>query len=183
VGPEDQRFVGQREHLLHDARPQRLRRGRSRLVGAGVDHEQIAAEEPVAPQEAQAALGVPGRREHPQVLVAEHQDAAVGAGRAVLDEGRAERVEHLRLVRAARLVLVGAQHPAQAQPVLVEHRGEHRHVVAPRVDQHRFGGLPVGEQVAHRARGLVVQEPEVHGVRPARHASRSSPITIRVSLR
>jgi len=88
------------------------------------------------------------------------------------------RQQAARFVWLRALVVVGAQDPAQLQPLGVQHGVQHDAVAAARIDQHSLARRLVAQQVAEHPAGFVVQDPKQHGQPPAA----ASPPASRVPL-
>ena len=81
------------------------------------------------------------------------------------------------------VVVVGAQHPAQAQGAFIQQGLQHWQIAAVRVHQHGLARVGIGQQVGHFAAGLVVQDTEQHVVPPVTGTSSGGPSNIRATTR
>ncbi len=172
---EDERLLRQREQAPGERVEERPRIGLA-VAGAAAAHvEGVAAEEPVAPQVAQAAGRVARRAQHAHDLVAEHQARAVRDAHrfatAALRQCRrladhqlgARAVAQRAAVGRVHPMDMGAQHVAQAQAALGEEGQDELGLAGRRVDDDRLLLVEVGEQVADEAGVGAVQGMEVHG--------------------
>src|SRR5204862_4578418 len=78
VGRIDEDLLVEREELLRDARPQRLRAPVLEVCAStAADKESVAGEDPVAPQVRNASRRMPGGGDRENLLVAEEDHVAV----------------------------------------------------------------------------------------------------------
>ena len=172
VGRVDQRLVRQREQLFGDA-VVHLHRAALLEVGAaaGIDHQRVAGEQPVAPQVAQAAQRVPRRCDDVYRLAAERQRIAIiqqpviTRCAAVLGDHRGGAGMLPKCLRTGDVVgmHMGIQYHAQRQLQRLEQREVTIDVLQYRIDDDRTA-LFAGEQIGEGGRFRVEHLAEDHVV-------------------